>query len=167
MVKSNDTTVPVEGVITDTGKFIYGIGGEREGDIYPKGLLKDISNFLCAFLDFINQPDIDLVTHIYSEKQRQKHDKRGSFARSGQTHIKLTGKLKEHVNSLKKRFPGGKIDWSHAFWVRGHFMRFISERYSEKLRGTKKWKLPFIKGKGEIVKKDYMVKATKEFFMED
>ena len=167
MVKSKGTTVPIEGIITDTGRYLHGIGGEREGDIYPKGLLETLSKFLCAFLDFVNQPDIDLVTHTYSDKQKRKAEKRGGFVRSGQTHIKLTGKLKAHVVSLKKLFPGGKIDWSHAFWVRGHFMRFKSERYSEEVRGTKKWKLPFIKGTGKIIKKDYVVRATKELFMED
>ena len=42
------------------------------------------------------------------------------------------------------------------FWVRGHWMNFQSIRYKNK-RGQKTWVLPYIKGKGELIKKDYYI----------
>ena len=47
--------------------------------------------------------------------------------------------------------------YTHRFWVRGHF-RVLKDKKWKKSQGKKIWIVPFIKGEGVLIKKEYNVK---------
>jgi len=119
-----------------------------------KGLTKKISLFICNFLDFLNTPDIELVTVEHTKEQNEKRIKKGKPPIPPQIFVRVTGKLKIYLDKLNS---GAHFSYSHRFWVRGHFRTLRSEKWVNK-RGTKIWIFPFIKGQGVLVNKIYEVK---------
>ncbi len=134
----------------DHSKLIKNVGF----DIY-----KDVNNFVFSFLNFLNTKDIELIENVYSEEAKEKMRKKGKIIRHSDNIIRVTGKLKIYLESLRERF-GGAIDFSHRFWCRGHFMNLRSDRYIHK-QGMKVWRLPHIKGKGILKQKEYLLKIEK------
>ena len=70
----------------------------------------------------------------------------------------ITGKLTKYIGNI-----GNINQWKigHRFWVRGHFRIFRSERFKE-AKNKRKWILPFIKGTGILIEKQYeMIKNEK------
>jgi len=65
---------------------------------------------------------------------------------------------KDYVNELNS---SGSFEYSHKFWVRGHFRSLRSERYKEK-RGIRIWIPPFVKGKGILMGKSYRLRGKNE-----
>lgn len=112
-----------------------------------------IQNFVCSFLNFLNTPDIEVIKNTYSEKSIRKSLEKSKLIRKSDNIIKLTGKAKIYLDSLRN-ISGGKIDWSHKFWIRGHFMHLESARYTHK-RGQTAWRVPHLRGIGELIKKEY------------
>lgn len=138
-------------------------------------LWRDIYTYVCNFLDFLNHPEIEIITIERSEEQNNKRVLRGKQPIPTIHSIKCTGKLKEYLDSdLKVDFKG----YSHMFDVRGHYIHFrnkdrykriygLGDDYIKKLGYQKdlngmisKWIAPFRKGKGIYIKKDYEVKHT-------
>lgn len=137
-----------------------------------KGLSKNIKVFVCNFLDFINNPDVQIVTMRESKERNLKRQRRGKLPIPEYSLIRLTGELKRYVEEARQnRF----FEYSHKFQVRGHFRRYwnkdryrnLYQKYSEgKLKGyyiDKKydvlmiWMLPHLKGKGLLIEQIYEV----------
>jgi len=126
----------------------------KESDKLLKGVKKEVAIFICNFLDFLNNPDIELITIERTEEQNKKRLLRGKPPIPIIKNVRITGKLKIYLDKLNS---GAHFSYSHRFWVRGHFRTLRSEKWINK-RGTKMWILPFIKGHGVLVNKIYEVK---------
>jgi len=120
-----------------------------------KGLTKKISLFICNFLDFLNNPEVEIVEVERTQEQNAKRIARGKPPIPPINYVRITGKLKLYLDELKS---GGHFSYVHKFWVRGHFRTLRSEKWVNK-RGTKLWILPFIKGQGILINKIYEVKS--------
>jgi hypothetical protein len=116
---------------------------------------KQIRIFFCNFIDLINNKEVELVTIERTQEQNEKRIKKGKLPIPKISYIKLNGKLKIYINKL---ISEGHFKYSHKFWVRGHFRTLRDEnRYGSNV-GKIIWIVPFIKGKGELIKKEYEVK---------
>jgi len=113
--------------------------------------------FMCNFIDFLNNPEVELVRIDRTEKQNVKRINKGKLPIHSYDYVKVTGKLKIYLNELQS---GGHFNYSHRFWVRGHFRTLRNGRYKDKV-GTKIWIVPYIKGQGILVNKIYDVGKTK------
>jgi len=120
-------------------------------DDYAKEKIKE---FICNILDFINHQEVELVC---GEKHNRNdlRIKRGKVPLPARYYLVLKGKLKKYVNETIK-YNEKAWELGHRFWVRGHWMEFKHKRYKNK-QGQKIWVLPYIKGKGELIKKDYYI----------
>ena len=67
--------------------------------------------------------------------------------------IRITGKLKEYIDDIESK---GLWTYAYKFWVRGHFRTFKDPRYKENV-GKRLFIPPFIKGKGMLIEKDYLL----------
>ncbi len=114
---------------------------------------KIIRSFFCNFIDFLNTPDVEIVTVDRTKEQNEKRILRGKLPTPTQIFIRVTGKLKIYLSELNSC---NHFNYSHRFWVRGHFRTLRSEKWKN-ARGTKIWIVPFIKGKGVLVDKYYEV----------
>lgn len=115
---------------------------------------KLMKTYVCNFLDFLNNPEVELVKVNRTKEQNLKRIKKGKHPIPKQLFIKVNGKLKITLNKLKE---GSNSELSHRFWVRGHFRTLRSDSW--KNPGTKIWITPFIKGKGILVEKVYNMKS--------
>ena len=116
---------------------------------------KKIQIFICNFLDFLNDPEVELKTIKRSEKNRERRIKNGKMPIPPINFIIVTGKLKIYQDGISS---GIHFDFSCKFWVRGHFRRLIDEeRYGESA-GKRIWIKPYIKGKGILKDKNYKLK---------
>ena len=110
--------------------------------------------YVCNFLDFLNNPEVQTVTVERTEEQNKKRILRGKHPIPPQIFVNVNGKLKIYLNELQS---GGHFNYSHRFWVRGHFRTLRNKvRYKDKV-GTKIWIPPYIKGKGLLINKVYDV----------
>jgi len=108
--------------------------------------------FALNFLNFINNPEIETIEVTWSKERNEKRIKKGKVPIPTVHHIRVTGVLKEYVNQLG---TSGSFNYSHRFWVRGHFRTLKSEaRYGDNA-GKRVWILPYIKGKGILIRKQY------------
>lgn len=118
---------------------------------------RDFSHkFLLNFLNFLNNPEVEFVEHKRSEKNQERRIKQGKSIIPSTMTIKVSGKLKEYIDEAIKN-----TSWTYGyrFWVRGHFRDLQSDRYIQKKRI---WILPYIKGKGVLVEKTYVVGRKNE-----
>ena len=118
-----------------------------------KNLHLFIRNYISNLHSLILHPEVEIIKKDYFNNENR--IKRGQVAIPTKYFINLTGKLKKYVNETTQQ---NEKAWElgHRFWVRGHWMEFKHIRYKNK-QGQKTWVLPYIKGKGELVKKDYYI----------
>lgn len=124
------------------------------GSLINSGNIEKIALFVCNLLDVLNHPEVEII----EGKEWFNNDKRkerGQPPIPQNFSINLTGKLKKYINKTSQQ---NEKAWElgHRFWVRGHWMEFKHARYKNK-QGQKIWVLPYIKGKGELIKKDYYI----------
>jgi len=113
-----------------------------------------ITEFINNFLDFLETPDVELITVERSEEQNAKRIKRGKPPIPTVHNVRVTGKLKIYLDKLNSN-PDFK--YSHQFDVRGHWRTLRSDKWKSKA-GTRIWIPPYIKGEGIYIKKNYEVK---------
>lgn len=114
-----------------------------------------IKNFVCNFIDLLNDPDIELI-FVERETDNDKNVPLVEKSKSIPTivEIRLSGKLKIYMDKLES---DGKFQYTHTFDVRGHWRLLRdSNRWGSKV-GVKIWIPPYRKGEGLYVKKDYIV----------
>lgn len=118
---------------------------------------KNILTFVCNFLDYLNDPDVQTVN---LKESNERHDKGlKNYYESckmdlGQIYI-------TRINRPVKFYPQrgmseGRSSFHCRFWIRGHFRTLRHKRYGEHI-GKKIWIQPFIKGQGVLIQKDYRV----------
>jgi len=117
-------------------------------------LSKTIHKFVSNFLDFLNNPEIQIIEHVPSEERNQKRIGKGKIPIPTRANIRITGKLKVYLDNFQKQSE--QYGYSHRFWVRGHFRNLRSEKWTHK-QGQKIWILPYIKGQGILINKTYQV----------
>ncbi|KKM92293.1 hypothetical protein LCGC14_1220010, partial [marine sediment metagenome] len=150
-----DEENPIEsGVLKDMTKLTAKL---NKIDLMKKKDKRHIRNFFCNFLDFLNCPDVDIVVIERTEKENRKRVLIGKNPIPSQTFIRVKGKLKIYLNELKS---AGYFNYSHRFWVRGHFRTLRSPKWKNK-QGTKIWIPPYIKGKGRLIERVYEVEKPK------
>lgn len=115
-----------------------------------------IKNFVFNFLIFLNDPEVEYREVKRSDKNRERRISKGKAPMPSSNIINLTGKLLIYLNELESK---GSFHFSHRFWVRGHFRTLKAARYKEK-RGIRIWVLPYIKGQGMLIEKEYKLNRT-------
>jgi hypothetical protein len=133
-----------------TGEFEQSLDGLPE---YEKNLHKFIRNYISNLHNFINHPEIEIITKSYYNNEQRV--KRGQTKIPTKCYVNITGKLKKYIDETT---ANNEKAWElgHKFWVRGHWMEFRDECYKN-MKGKKKWVLPYIKGKGELINKEYYI----------
>jgi len=129
----------------------------EEGSGVAIGIIKNkkLQTFICNFLDFLNDPEVELRTYERTEKNRERRIKNGKIPIPPINFIIVTGKLKIYQDSISS---GIHFNFSCKFWVRGHFRRLQDkERYGERA-GKRIWIKPYVKGKGILTDKNYKLK---------
>jgi hypothetical protein len=71
--------------------------------------------------------------------------------------VKIENPLRRYIDEFVRMRTRAK--YSHKFWVRGHFRHLKADRYHEK---KTLWIVPFIKGQGILIQKNYDVEKGKE-----
>jgi hypothetical protein len=119
-----------------------------------KKMKKFISKLICNLLSLINHPEVE-IKNISKKNMRINKNKKGLLGVPDKLEINLTGKLRKFFyENMEKNSQNYKLN--NKFWVRGHWVKFISERYKN-MQGKKIWILPYLKGNGEIKNKNYYV----------
>lgn len=133
-----------------TGEFEQPLDGLPN---IEKNLHLFIRNYISNLHSLILHPEVEIKKKDYFNNENR--IKRGQVAIPTKYSINLTGKLKKYIDKTTQQ---NEKAWElgHRFWVRGHWKHFQSSRYKNK-QGQKTWVLPFIKGKGELVNKDYYI----------
>lgn len=111
-----------------------------------------LHKFVLNFLNFLNNPEVEYIEHLRSEKNRERRVKQGKPIIPSSFTIRITGKLRGYIDEMGR---GEHWNYNYRFWVRGHFRDLVGKRYKEKKRI---WILPFIKGKGVLIEKSYELK---------
>lgn len=110
-------------------------------------------DFVTNFLLFINLPYVEYVDVVRSEGNTERRRKKGLIELPTSTRIRLHGLVKRYASLASEV---GSSHFNYRFWVRGHFRMHHSDRYKE-ARGKVIWLEPFIKGKGQLIDKQYEV----------
>lgn len=113
-----------------------------------------VLTFIMNFLDFLNDPDVELKEMVRTQKSMQKRIKKGKIPLPPSKVVRIKGVLGEYINKLKS---GRHFTYSHKFWVRGHWRTLEGDRWKTK-KGMRIWIPPFIKGSGVLIGKRYNVK---------
>ncbi len=114
---------------------------------------KEFRKISINFLNLINHPEVEMINHSKREL-RENRIRKGRLGIPDSVEINLTGKLRKYIYQDLPKQKEAANNYAHKFWVRGHWMNFTSERYIN-MKGKKKWVLPYIKGRGELISKDY------------
>jgi hypothetical protein len=113
-------------------------------------LISNLRTFVCNILDFMNNPDAEFIEY---NKPSERLESQMNHNKINYIYVRVTGKLKIYMDYLKKE---NSFEYGHKFWVRGHFRRFKSPKYKDKV-GQKIWIVPYIKGTGHLINKIYQV----------
>lgn len=121
-----------------------------------------LRKFVMNFLDFLNDPDVEMVKVLRSDKSVRKairkHKKLGEIKESNV--VRLTGKLKIYVDSLQSHLSEHR-HYSYRFWVRGHW-RHLTARCWKNKRWLKVFIPPYVKGEGMLRLKRYYLNRKEE-----
>lgn len=136
---------------------------EQNTDNLPQSE-KDIHNIVRKYIvnlhNFMTHPEVEIVNKEYYNNQ--KREKRGLPKIPIKTNLIIRGTLKKYINNTLKENEQ-KWQLGYKIWVRGYWMNFSNLRYIHK-RGQKKWVLPYIRGKGELInKKTYIGSKEQEW----
>lgn len=115
-----------------------------------------IYRFVLNFINFVNNPEIEIIENKRSEKNQERRIKRGLPIIPSSSTIILTGKLKYYVQEIQNN---PSWHYNYRFWVKGFFRNLRSDKYKEKKRI---WLMPFIKGKGILIEKTYILRRNEK-----
>ena len=129
------------------------IKGEKIQNKVSKQLQKNILDFTYNFINFCNSPDVEVVEVYRSDKNKERRIRQNKPILPSSKKIVLTGVTKMYIDKLVN---SGEINYSHRFWVRGHFRQY------QKHNTRKIWIVPYIKGKGILIEKKYKLKNNRD-----
>lgn len=134
--------------------------GVDESSIEVFGVMDEIIKKLVTnFFLFLNQPEVSYKVIERSEKNRRRRLDKGKTPLPDDATIEVTGEIERYLNKLNLE---GEREYSHRFWVRGHWRTLRDEEYWGDKAGTKVWVKPHIKGEGPLIEKDYDVKNEQD-----
>ena len=114
--------------------------------------------FVMNFLNFINSPEVSFVAVEHSRERNEKRIEQGKLPIPSRTVIRLNGVLKKYVEEIKRN---PIWHYNYRFFVRGHFRTLRAERYGENIC-KRLWIPPYIKGRGILIEKEYVVDKQSE-----
>ncbi len=128
-------------------------------------ILRDkVCSLILNILMMLCHPEVEIVERNMSMMRERKH-KKGLLGVPNDCEIRLTGKLKKYIyEDLPQQIENNKL--TTTFWVRGHFIHFNNDRYIN-MKGKMKWVLPFIKGIGTPVNKNYKIGDEEEWYHQE
>ncbi len=144
-----DDKLPKKSNIDDHNKINQWCSEELKKEIIFKS-----KSLILNILNLINSPDVEMINNSRKYLRESKR-KKGLLGTPDEIEINLTGKLKKYIYETNQE-NASRSKLRYKFWVRGHWVSFKNSRYINMI-GKKKWILPFIKGKGELIKKEYYV----------
>lgn len=115
-----------------------------------------IRDFVHNFLTFINSPDVQVVTVERGEKNQLRRKRQGKAILPPSQKVIINHRIREYLDQLKSN---GHVDFTHRFWVRGFWRTLRSEKRYGANAGKRLWILPFVKGKGILIEKNYEVRT--------
>jgi len=168
----DETEVWMDGRITEKVGDRFDIYTKRhlslEEDIEIR---KKMRLFICNFLEYLNHPCCKIS--IFKQDNSEARIRRGKFPIPDKIVIDVGGSLFNYIKLNKEK---GYVDYSHKFWVRGHYINYRNKVFYKRLYSLEKnslekqgyfirtdgliasWILPYIKGKGELINKSYEIK---------
>ena len=120
--------------------------------------VKFLHDFIINFLLFINDPEVELVEHKRTEKNKARRIRQKKMPLPSSRKVRLIGKLKKYVDGIHSSL--GKIHYNYRFWVRGHVRTLSSDRYTNK-KGQIIFIAPYQKGQGILLKRVYSLDFEK------
>jgi len=122
-----------------------------------------ILNFVSNFFNLVMNPTHNSILLYAKEPSLAKNKqlkKKGLIPVPKVYTIMPVGELKEYIDWFREgELNNPRFDYSHKFWVRGHWRQLKDDRYKTK---GKIFIYPFIKGKGLLVKKIRISKESKK-----
>jgi hypothetical protein len=134
-----------------------------------------IQTLICVLLDMINHPEVEVVTlHKSTEEEIQNRVRRGKAPIYASSILKISGKLKEYIYEEELKNTNSYTPCGYRYEVRGHIHRWLDKSIYKKLYSLTseqlyqknmykdkngiicKWINSFWKGKGLIVKHEYI-----------
>ena len=138
---------------------------------------KKLQEYVMNFIDFVNNEDVKLMFKERTEKNTERRIQKGKLPIPSFNKIYIVGYLAKYLKKLESQELNTKF--SHRFWVRGHFRRFLDKKKYKKLYEKyqknelnnlegksykiedgflKSWVYPYIKGEGMLIEKGYVLK---------
>jgi hypothetical protein len=152
-----DVRYPVGPVTFDRLKARVNIKPETRGGAelqdsvrYARTEFKTLNNLTLNFLDLLETPDVFLV-HMNRRRANERRERHGQIPLPDHSIVRVRDSLRRYIYELES---GGAFQYSHAFWVRGHWMHFRSDRYIH-VQGERTWVRPYTKGQGILVQGVY------------
>jgi hypothetical protein len=145
--KAGDVTLPVN--------IAYPVGTGYEGELrglsrYARSEWRVVQNMTLNFLDLLDTPDVMLVPVHRTNKRRERL---GKAPLPDGDRVVLRPSLARYLDQIES---GSHFQYSHRFWVRGHFKHWRDERYAASgKQDTVTWTYPYVKGEGLLIKKRY------------
>jgi hypothetical protein len=123
----------------------------RDDMKYTRRVMLRIAKNFCHYL---NTKDALITTVERTKEQNDKRIKRGKSPIPTLHYVKVSEEMRIYLDKLKSSVD---FSYSHKFWVRGHFRTLRNEeRYGDNA-GVKLWIKPYVKGKGMLIDKKYVV----------
>ncbi len=124
--------------------------------------LKKVRMFIMSFLDFLHNPDVEIMKKEFSPIQRTRKIKKGQYHKN-HNYIKLNGKTKFYVDNVdEEHFSKEYLRKTHSWVVRGFYRNLKNKIYKF---ARKIWIAPFIKGNGNVSEKDYFISDKKKLWV--
>lgn len=132
-------------------------------------LFNKIVNFSQSFLNFIYNPEVEIVKKEYSSIRIKRKSQQGKVVRN-HYYLKLRGKVRVYIDCLYEHSKKIKYQRHIDSWiVRGHYKKLISTFWTFKY-GQEIFISPFVKGykkqKLDKYNKKYILSEKKEWFNE-
>lgn len=155
-----DATIITVNLLEDADDNFLNDVLNKEGHNVPfedkKAFFNNLRGFALNFITFLNNPELEYVIKEYVENENNGH----SQMYSGIREIVVYGKLKRYIEYLTPLLSDFK-QLRRAHWVRGHWRKFYSERFVNKI-GNKTWIYPFIRGLGDALMNEYNLVENRE-----
>lgn len=112
---------------------------------------------VCEMCNYF-KPEVKYTTVEYSKEKNEKRMENEKLPIPNRNMIRLDGVLKKYLEDIKQN---PVWHYNYRFWVRGHFRTLRSPRYGDNV-GKRIWIPPYVKGKGLLIEKEYVVNKNKE-----
>jgi hypothetical protein len=137
-----------------------------------------IHKFVINVINFINEPEVEIIEKTRSQKNIERRKKAGKIPIPSSLIVKLTGHMKKYITQVKQ--SGALRHYGYRFWIAGHWRHFKKKKAFNKLYEKydigeldknyvwdyskdclRKYIFPFVKGEGVLIDKRYRLVAGK------